>query len=655
MKYRAEIDGLRALAVAPVILFHAGSDLFSGGFVGVDVFFVISGYLITTIILDDMEKGAFSLARFYERRARRILPALFLVAFVSTPFAVMLMMPGDLEDYSASLIAVATFSANILFWQESGYFGLEAELQPFLHAWSLAVEEQYYILFPLFLIAMRRFARRTVLLSMAALFIASLGLAQWGAYHAPTAAFFLLPTRIWELLVGVFCAYYLKSRTVRADARAQVLSGAGLVLILGAVFAFDETTPTPSLYTLAPTLGAALLIVFAAPNTVAHYLLSRKPLVGVGLISYSAYLWHQPVFAFARHAELSDRLVLTNSLYAVLIALSFALAVLSWRYVEQPFRGKRFPTRRVVVSSCAAAGALLFAGAAGRATDGFEHLLVQYRLSPETRAIYRVIADNIEYDLENDMHANGDCHVWVKNAASLSPDMLDACFGEYGAGVIVLGDSHAMNLYNMVAKSGAFDFVVGVSQGGCRPHDNHAFCHYDGFDVFLEKNGAVFSDIIFHQSGSYFVEDVDGRVDSQLAFEGGFGKFNHDNIETVRGYLKALQSNFEGGVVWLGPFIEYRRNPKKAFFRPSLMQVNPASVEIFTALENVLASYAGEPGAVRYVGFEDIFSTPLNTIEGDCFIFKDADHFSKCGEALLGARSKENLRKLREAPAAYKG
>lgn len=181
-EYRAEIDGLRAVAVLPVILFHAGVGLFSGGFVGVDIFFVISGYLITTIILSEKEQGTFSLINFYERRARRILPALFLVMAVSLPFAWLRLIPPDLKDFAQSLVAVSTFASNILFWHETGYWATASELKPLLHTWSLAVEEQYYVLFPLFLMLMWRFRKRWILSSFMVVAVLSLALAEWGAW-----------------------------------------------------------------------------------------------------------------------------------------------------------------------------------------------------------------------------------------------------------------------------------------------------------------------------------------------------------------------------------------------------------------------------------------------------------------------------------------
>jgi peptidoglycan/LPS O-acetylase OafA/YrhL len=203
VNYRAEIDGLRALAVLSVILFHAGFDGFGGGFVGVDVFFVISGYLITTIIISELNEGQFSLVNFYERRARRILPALFFTIILCIPFAWFWLLPSDLRDFSQSLIAVPIFSSNILFWRESGYFHAAAELKPLLHTWSLAVEEQYYIFFPLFLMFFWRLGKFWISALLSVVFVVSLAVAQWASVEMPEAAFFLLPTRGWELLIGV--------------------------------------------------------------------------------------------------------------------------------------------------------------------------------------------------------------------------------------------------------------------------------------------------------------------------------------------------------------------------------------------------------------------------------------------------------------------
>ena len=203
MKYRAEIDGLRALAVVPVILFHAGFELFSGGFVGVDVFFVISGYLITTILIEDIDNNRFSIVNFYDRRARRILPALFFVMLVCIPFAWMWMLPNQMNDFAKSLVAVTLFASNILFWRESGYFDAAAEEKPLLHTWSLAVEEQYYLLFPIFLILAWRFGKNRVFWMIVLMAAISLLLSEWGWRNQTTANFYLAPTRAWELFACI--------------------------------------------------------------------------------------------------------------------------------------------------------------------------------------------------------------------------------------------------------------------------------------------------------------------------------------------------------------------------------------------------------------------------------------------------------------------
>ena len=234
MKYRPEIDGLRALAVIPVILFHAGFELFSGGFVGVDVFFVISGYLITTILIDDIENKRFSIVNFYEKRARRILPAMFFVMLVCIPFAWMLMMPSQMTDFSQSLVAVSLFSSNILFWLESDYFAAATEQKPLLHTWSLAVEEQYYVLFPIFLILAWRYGKNRAFGMIVVMAAISLLLSEWGWRNKTSANFYLAPTRAWELLAGSITAFIVQKRGVQKN---NFLALLGLSAIIFSIFA----------------------------------------------------------------------------------------------------------------------------------------------------------------------------------------------------------------------------------------------------------------------------------------------------------------------------------------------------------------------------------------------------------------------------------
>lgn len=439
--YRREIDGLRAVAVVPVVLFHAGFETFSGGYVGVDIFFVISGYLITSIILTEQVSGRFSLIRFYERRARRILPALFLVLAVCTVLSVFVLTPRDLRTYAQSLISVLLFSSNIFFWRDSGYFDSAAELKPLLHTWSLAVEEQFYLLFPLMLLGLGRLSRRAVSGWIGALAALSLALAQWTAPSQPTGAFFLLPTRAWELLLGALLAIHLTRPGLRDPVIStpphpahNAASALGLLLILGSVLGLDRYAQVPGVIALVPTLGAALIVMYATPKTWVGRCLSSDVLVRLGLISYSAYLWHQPIFAFSRHLLATDPGALV---WASLASLSFGLAYVSWRFVEVPCRRADFLTRSQlaawVISAMAVLGAV---GLTGYLTDGLQAV-------KGTADHRRVAATALPSPKRAPCHAGTDNRV----------EPLAACqYFEGPARWAVFGDSHAVELAYAVAE-----------------------------------------------------------------------------------------------------------------------------------------------------------------------------------------------------------
>jgi peptidoglycan/LPS O-acetylase OafA/YrhL len=371
MKYRSEIDGLRALALIPVIFFHAGFKIFSGGYVGVDVFFVISGYLITSILLSDLQSGSFSIINFYERRARRILPALFLVMFTIVPLAWIWLLPTDLKSFSESLVAVPIFASNILFWHTSGYFDVASELKPLIHTWSLAVEEQYYVLFPLFLMVTWKLGKRWIIVLSAVIGAISLGASQWGSHTHPAFTFFLLPMRCWELIIGVLCAFYFDDQSIKKHKHylGEVSSLIGFFLITFSVFFFNDKTPFPSIYALVPTIGAVLIIAFGTRKTLVGKLLGSKLFVGIGLISYSAYLWHQPLFAFVRQRSLNEPSLLLMSTLAL---ASLFLAYLSWQFVERPFRNKhRFSRHQVFTLGVACSALFIAIGMAGYLSGGY--------------------------------------------------------------------------------------------------------------------------------------------------------------------------------------------------------------------------------------------------------------------------------------------
>lgn len=557
MDYRREIDGLRGLAVVPVILFHAGFETFSGGFVGVDVFFVISGYLITTIILAELEQGKFSIVNFYERRARRILPALFLVMLVCIPFAWFWLLPGDIKSFSQSLVAVSFFASNILFWRESGYFDTAAELKPLLHTWSLAVEEQYYLLFPVFLVIFWRLGKRWILITLGLVFVASLTLAQWSAYAKPTAAFYLLPTRGWELLIGAFAAFYLSkvSRKEFDKGVAEVGGWLGVILILYAVFSYGKAIPFPSVYALVPTLGTVLVILFATQQTAVGKFVGNKAFVGVGLISYSAYLWHQPLFAFARTYTFGQ---LSVGIVASLIILSFVLALLSFRLVETPCKSKdKVRLHSIFLISILGAVFFISVGAIGNVKNGFPG---------NQESIYEAIGDWSHPGKLNKTNIDG----YYKTHASKPID------------VLFFGDSHAEQLAPLSFQMDALGLNVGfLSGGGCPPIPKllddlhpHCFSLFDRLSKVLSIEANLSKVMVAGCFNCYFIDQSSSKPnpgdnhnyyylsgEEKLFFRKGQGQV--EAIVSLNIFLKSLSERYK--LIFIGD------NPSSENFNPSVI------------------------------------------------------------------------------------
>jgi len=422
--YRADIDGLRGIAVLCVVLFHAGVAGFDGGFVGVDIFFVISGYLICGIIQREISEQRFSYAKFYARRARRILPALFVVLLVCFVTAAPVMTGAEMQDFSKSAVANIAAVSNIYFWKSANYFSTSAELKPLMMTWSLSVEEQFYLFFPPVLLLIRRY-KWSVGGVLAALTALSLMASVWMTSRNPSTAFFLLPARAWELGIGALLAHYdgraaLARRAPPAWVK-QALGAGGLVAVLAAVTLYDHTTAFPGIAAALPVLGAAMLIA-ANDSLVNRVILGSKALVFVGLVSYSWYLWHWPMLSFAR--LVADR-PLGVGTALTLVALAFLLAIASWRFVERPFRTSTTGDAGTLWRYGAATAAMLAVGAGLAAGRGWPQ-----RLPDDFVAIER------SAPMPGDVCLVG----YGQTALNLSP----ACVAGAGHGSLaLLGDSHA--------------------------------------------------------------------------------------------------------------------------------------------------------------------------------------------------------------------
>ncbi|MDH2342051.1 acyltransferase family protein [Bradyrhizobium sp. SSUT77] len=642
LPYRPEIDGLRAIAVLPVILFHAGIPGFSGGFVGVDVFFVISGYLITSIILDEYENGGFSFVGFYERRARRILPPLFFVCIACLPVAVWCLGPRDLADFSKSLLSVCAFVSNFFFWAQSGYFDTQSELKPLLHTWSLAVEEQFYLLFPILLFWLLRLGRTRATACFVVIAAASFAYAQWGSHHAEAAAFYLLPARFWELLLGALLplsGIAVQSRVARSYADALALLG--LAMIALPVFGY-RNVPYPGVYALAPTLGTALAILFLRRDTVLGHVIGSRVPVAIGLVSYSAYLWHQPLFAFARLTKFYE----TNiPVFAGLSVLSMVLAYLTYLLVERPARDRKRIGRRAVFASCGVAIAIFASlGSVGVFTNGLENIHFN-RYDMATRRAYELIRRYALRDLKGSLIDNGDCLFWSSSPDSKFEVRFKACAAKYGPAVMVVGDSHGMNVYNGLAKAKPGPFVVGLVNEGCRAWNDSELCPYAGLKGFLERNGSSLRGIVFNVSGAHLLTDPAGNAENHHLFEWETGYLiNYEKVGFTLSYLRALAPLAK--IVWLGPFVEARVNFRDL---PQLASdgflMNPVALHHFKELDEEIAKEVADgPRTIQYLSFYDVLKVDQYLLfTDDCLTFSDPDHLSACGEALLGNKLKVHL------------
>ena len=460
IRYRPDIEGLRAFAVLPVVFFHARLGPFVGGFTGVDVFFVISGYLITSIILKDIGESKYSIARFYERRVRRIFPALLFVLTATSIISAILMTTTQFYDYARTLIYTIFFSSNIFFWMNLNYFSPDAEENPLLHTWSLAVEEQFYIFFPIVLVlAMRFLSKRKLLTLFVVGIILSLAVSQYAAFNSPKAAFYLLPPRAYELLIGGLLA--LPGFPRASERIAGVASVSGLVLLLASMILIDQSLPFPGVVALVPCLAAAALIWSGAvEGTFARRLLSWHPVVFIGKISYSLYLWHWPILVMASFVALRE---LTVGERIACVLATGLMAWISTQFVERRFRGelaRSWSSGKIVAAGMAACIPLLLAAFSAIALHG-----IPARLPDDARRA-EAIAEQTNPHRDRCLAEDGNDAVPPAVSCLLgSPTKT----GGYTA--VLWGDSHADAIapgLGMYAHQQGFG-IRQISKAGCPP------------------------------------------------------------------------------------------------------------------------------------------------------------------------------------------
>ncbi len=641
LNYRRDIDGLRAVAVLPVVIFHAGIGL-GGGFVGVDVFFVISGYLITSLLVADIEADRFSILGFYERRARRILPALFAMMVIVTLAATALFIPEDLDAFGKSLAAAALFVSNVWFFSELGYFTEAAELKPLLHTWSLGIEEQYYLVFPLLLWVLYRALRALRVFAVLALLTAvSFALSVWATAEAPDAAFYLPQYRMWELFLGSLLAMAAASGWLKPLAgrpwQASLLAVAGLVAVLVAVVAFGPETRFPGVAALLPCIGALLMIATGdIAKTPVSRLLSTAPFVFIGRISYSVYLWHWPVLSLRFYVTGRAPTVLEG---LVCVALSIALGYLSWRFIEAPFRDRHRLGRGQILSG-ALAGLVVAVmvggviaktnGLPGRMSDDF--LALTYEEAPED---------------------GPECHFVTPDRGRLG----DVCvLGDAGAepSFVLVGDSHAGVLSPAIFAAaedlGAAGYqytnsdfrpLLGVSRRGSLDWGTQT----DVLVAFIEARPEITTVFVtgywLHQMRGYTYRHT-GDIWEDESYDGSGSDYNA--TATLHG-LQRFSERLPGIRIVLLDDVP----SGEALNIKSMLRAHKFGRADLSGLD---ARVANEQRSVYEPGFMALAATHANTsyvpilaglcgpsrcplFAGETLMFRDGDHLSKAGALKL--------------------
>ena len=658
--YRPEIDGLRAVAVTTVVVYHArfsmnGDTLLAGGYLGVDIFFVISGYLISKIILTELgETGAFNFRNFYERRIRRILPILFTVMLSSVPFAWFYMLPATYADYSRSIVSSLLFVSNLFFYFSTTDYGAsDSLLEPFLHTWSLSVEEQFYIFFPAALVLLFRLAQKHLFWVALAALVASLLVAETMSRVNPALSFYILPTRMWELLAGTLVAL-LEIRSGRAETTAMrsVIPLAGAAAVVLSFWMFDEATIHPGFGSVPLILGVALVIRYAGRHEPVGAILGCRPLVGIGLISYSLYLWHFPVFAFARMRDPAagdpDKLWW--------IALTVLLSAASYLWIERPFRNRRkMETKRALANLRMGLLCTVLVSVSGYVFDGFVWR-VPAVLAPEaSRGTWNDLKDE-----------NGDpCHGRLDDFCLLGGEKKSRT-------VVVVGDSHAASLLaDLYARVKDKHPFLALTEGDCLPvfqanlvvrgsPDRQYACNVAFQNRRLAAIAARGPSIIVvagrwprELEGSYFNNLEGGIEQADMVYRKALRTISGTSVEQE--IDRSLRQLLDAGhdLILVYPFVEvgwnvpkelFLRMPKSAAFAADYLSENPLTTSFDVYKERTKSSFAvldrvQHKNLYRVYPHKRFCNTTMRgrcmTHDAENMYYADDDHPNKTGSAMI--------------------
>jgi len=635
MKRRDDLDALRFLAVLGVVLYHIGLPQARNGFIGVDLFFVLSGFLIMSSIIRDKGQGQFSVGSFLEKRARRILPALLLVLVINIPVILFIFSPQDIEQTFTSYLSILLFAPNVYFWEQSGYFDTEAKLQAFLHTWSLGIEIQFYILLGLYVSFLSRRSKDNYLVnSLKVMSIGSFALCALFAFWKPGANFFLLPSRIWEFTVGSVIAIYMSRDNVRkvkykTQFQIKIL---GIVIIMLCLFFPIELSPWPSTFTIVPIFGAALVLAFGGRSEISRPNMPHRIIVYLGRASYGWFLWHWPVIVYANYV--SDNQVSMGRL-ALFALFTLFIATIQLRFFERKFQDRNQVSRQVLQKKTVA-GTLLIAiiCIAGVISDGFDAIWRQTRVTFTEKELLNIY---LSREKESQIVAvNSNCKFSVRSTNELNDEAVKNCLDMFGPAVIVIGDSHGLVLFDIIARSNIQKFVIGLASPGSRPSNGISGQYSEVLD-YVKNNRARVAQVLFMQSGSYLLEDRFGRVDSNSLFQKGeMVRVAKDNIQLTADYLDQLSKLTK--VVWVGPYTQSRINVNNSNNWYLTKSISHHVVRSFAVLDSYLFKVSRQSGISYVSSLRNLKFRENRVLSGNCVVWRDPDHFSICGRSLLAKR-----------------
>ena len=676
--YKPHIDGLRALAVLPVIFFHADIDYFKGGFVGVDIFFVISGYLITNIIINDLSKNKFSLKHFYLRRARRILPVLFFVTIVSIFLAIVLMAETELKFFSKQAMSVALLISNFFFWKNTGYFDPNSELQPLLHTWSLGVEEQFYIFFPVFLIIVWKFFKKKLSFLIITIILFSFFLCQIGGnfkiqnisseypffilpfeffWQAGSANFYLPFGRVWELLAGSLVSIYHSKNKIDNKPFNNFYTIIGVILILFSILKYSDDLQYPSIFTTLPVIGTALLIIYSTKSTLTYKIFSYKPLVFLGLISFSLYLWHQPLLSFNR-IYFGINLTLIHKL--LIIFFTLFLSILTWRFIEKPFRNKKIIDNKKVILSISSASLLIVFTSALISSSKITTL--QKPINSNILKSFQQHSPKNCFDLE---YAHLNKRKWYCEVGAKTKDVSFA----------IIGDSHALALKTAFDEASKIKNKKGIFTGfsGCpgllgvnslRPDSNIRNCKLlnDKLYNFIKKQNI--KQIFLVSRWSYYTVGNHAKNNFNLVIKEN-GKFSNKNISKqtiIYGIQNTIKKykNLGVEIIFVHQVPEQIYDPKYAYkksFNRELKKIDLKKLYLYGVdykkhidqqryIKKNLKVIKDEYENFLEINFDDIFCDDFKCLQGTEFTsyYGDKNHLSINGSMKTINRIKDYLK-----------